>query len=757
MHLIAATSWFADWSNWYGLFMAILGLGFVIFVHELGHFLVAKACGVKCEKFYVGFDVPIKLGWGKWAIPLPASLWKKQWGETVYGIGIIPLGGYVKMLGQDDNPARYREMQERSRMKQQADADAVDTDAASETAATAEQSTASGQASPDAPQPSGEDSPADEFALDPRSYMAKSVPARMAIISAGVIMNLIFAVIFAATAYYFGAPYTPTYIGGTTPGSPAWVENLPLGAKIIQIGADGRRSEHLRYGMDLRQTVALWDAGKPLDLVVRDRDGNEQKFAVTPHVVEIEGEGKISQIGVGSSLQVRLAARDPIPADLPVSAADATPAFAPADLIKQIVVGETVYPIEAFADLRSVRAAHVDDELVYVVEREVATEDGGEPASPATDGEADEEVPTELVRITVAPRKRRMLGFAITAGPIVAIRKDSPAERAGLQVGDVIKQVNGQEIDDPLTLPDVLRRLAGETVTLSVERRVKKETEILQIDVAAETPRAYSVTPAFDKPIGVEAIGVAIEPVNIVAKTVPGTAAAEHLRPGDELLQVEMVGATEAAQKKLDARRSEPLDFAKPGLNWVLADIALQSSPRDTNVRILFRRDGGDVTVELEPQLSDEWHLPNRGIVLTELEHIHYADGVLDAFALGLRQTREDALRVFVFLRKLVTGRISPNLLGGPITIGAVATSEASRDFCRLLLFLTLLSANLAVINFMPIPVLDGGHMVFLILEAIFRRPVSERIVIPLTYLGLFLILGLMVFVFGRDIQRFMF
>ena len=66
----------------------------MIFVHELGHFLVAKACGVKCEKFYIGFDIG------------GSKLFKFQWGETEYGIGILPLGGYVKMLGQDDNPAQ---------------------------------------------------------------------------------------------------------------------------------------------------------------------------------------------------------------------------------------------------------------------------------------------------------------------------------------------------------------------------------------------------------------------------------------------------------------------------------------------------------------------------------------------------------------------------------------------------------------------------------------------------------------------------
>ena len=95
--LFAAISGSVLWS----ILLAALGLGFVIFVHELGHFLAAKACGVKCEKFYVGFDVPLRLG----PLQLPRALFRKQIGETEYGIGIIPLGGYVKMLGQDDNPA----------------------------------------------------------------------------------------------------------------------------------------------------------------------------------------------------------------------------------------------------------------------------------------------------------------------------------------------------------------------------------------------------------------------------------------------------------------------------------------------------------------------------------------------------------------------------------------------------------------------------------------------------------------------------
>src|SRR5688572_13579379 len=92
------------------------GLTFVIFVHELGHFLVAKACGVKCEKFYVGFDFfEIPIPFTKWKIP--RSLIKFQWGETEYGLGSLPLGGYVKMLGQDDDPRNAEAEAARTRLE----------------------------------------------------------------------------------------------------------------------------------------------------------------------------------------------------------------------------------------------------------------------------------------------------------------------------------------------------------------------------------------------------------------------------------------------------------------------------------------------------------------------------------------------------------------------------------------------------------------------------------------------------------------
>src|SRR5262245_11244693 len=165
MHLIAAVDLTSLMSTLSVILKVAIGLGAVIFVHELGHFLVAKMCGVKIEKFMIGFDIGgYKLAWRR--------------GETLYGIGILPLGGYVKMLGQDDDPAHIAEQMQKSQL------DPNSTDAVPIKG------------------PNGE-----TYYVDRRSYLAKSVPQRMAIISAGVVMSIIFAFIFAVIAYGMGVAY----------------------------------------------------------------------------------------------------------------------------------------------------------------------------------------------------------------------------------------------------------------------------------------------------------------------------------------------------------------------------------------------------------------------------------------------------------------------------------------------------------------------------------------------------------------------
>src|SRR5262245_27688139 len=146
-----------------------LGLGLVILVHELGHFLVAKWCDVHVETFSIGFGPA-----------LPGCQYKK--GETTYMIALFPLGGYVKMLGEG-----------------------------------AEEEDGGGD--------------------DPSSYKNKSVPQRMGIISAGVVMIVILgclAFIFVNMAH--GDEQPVAVIGAVDSGSPAWVQGAQSGDGILLIG-----------------------------------------------------------------------------------------------------------------------------------------------------------------------------------------------------------------------------------------------------------------------------------------------------------------------------------------------------------------------------------------------------------------------------------------------------------------------------------------------------------------------------------------
>ncbi len=146
-----------------------------------------------------------------------------------------------------------------------------------------------------------------------------------------------------------------------------------------------------------------------------------------------------------------------------------------------------------------------------------------------------------------------------------------------------------------------------------------------------------------------------------------------------------------------------------------------------------------------------DWYYYDRGLRFGPEMATIKAHTVAQALSLGGRETLDSLLMVYKFLQR-IGSQVSPFSLGGPVTIAKAAGGAASEGVPTLLLFLTMLSANLAVINFLPIPLLDGGHMVFLILEGILRRPVSEKVVIAFHYAGFVFIVSLMLFVLSLDV-----
>jgi regulator of sigma E protease len=124
------------------------------------------------------------------------------------------------------------------------------------------------------------------------------------------------------------------------------------------------------------------------------------------------------------------------------------------------------------------------------------------------------------------------------------------------------------------------------------------------------------------------------------------------------------------------------------------------------------------------------------------------------AVVAGARTTASMSTLIFRVLRGMVTGRVSARELGGPIAIAQGAAETARRGAPEFLIFMGLISVNLAVVNMLPIPVLDGGQFLFLLGEAVLRRPLPLRLRQRLTALGLFLVLLLMVLAISNDILR---
>jgi regulator of sigma E protease len=369
----------------------------------------------------------------------------------------------------------------------------------------------------------------------------------------------------------------------------------------------------------------------------------------------------------------------------------------------------------------------------------------------------------KTIETQVLPRAMRGVGIAVRVGPIAAVRENSPAAEAGLMIGDVLVEVDGQPIGDPLSLPQ--RLTPGETpapVELVVSRKDRNGKSFRKrVTVTPERPlqsSTYMLSSA--TPLSVEPLGVAFAVTNTVASVSPGSPAAKAgLQPGDVLTKAHFLsGRDEKASEQLEmlSRRTlfEPIDFAKEG-GWPDVVSMMQSVFPETKLKLTWMRGKSEMSGELTPRDAEGFFDDQRGIELYQLETTHIAANWGEAFRLGFRETTDRLTQVLLILHRLVTGRLSPTNLSGPPGIIAAAGIFASQGLSSLLIFLTILSANLAILNFLPIPALDGGHMLFLAYEGITGKPAPERVQMRLTMVGVLCLLGLMVFATAMDIGRF--
>ena len=145
------------------------------------------------------------------------------------------------------------------------------------------------------------------------------------------------------------------------------------------------------------------------------------------------------------------------------------------------------------------------------------------------------------------------------------------------------------------------------------------------------------------------------------------------------------------------------------------------------------------------------------GFNLRRKQYVYRVDGFGEAIGFGALCSWKFLQDTWVTMKRMVTRDISTKNLGGIITIGAVSYSFAESGWVKLFFFLCLLSINLAFLNVLPIPVLDGGHLFFLIVEKIKGSPVSDRVLGYSQMIGVVLILTLLVYVTYNDLARWVF
>lgn len=679
------TAWLTFWWN---VGLVLLGLNLVILVHELGHFLVAKWCNVQCEKFYVWFDI---FGW---------RIFRFRWGETEYGMGVLPLGGYVKLLGQEDNPARLKEEIERAKRT-------LPPEELARLGVTQ----------------------AEAVLYDPRSYFAQSVPRRMAIISAGVAMNVVFAFVAAVGAFLLGVEQQSPTVGVVFPGEAAWRAGMRPGDVIEKVG-----DRTIARFTDLQRLISVGDVADGVRLTVRRMlpDGAVARLEILVHPDRIRAA---PTIGITNGFSTQLHTQQAILSDVPTVLTDQP--LRPGD---QIVAVDGI-PVESYGQIHRIFARWPNRPLRLTVRRE--------------DGENS----ARELEVTIFPRKVRHVGLVFRMGPVVAVQEGSPAQTAGIQSGDEIVAIDDAPVADPLRLPEVLRqKAAAGATTVKVSWKKAAGQEIQTEEIPLTLPEWYDIPVVPGGPASIPALGVAYRVLPEIVDVLPGSPAAETgLRAGRIVREVRIVRP--AGQSTGTGSNSSPgrgrtvtISLESQNADWAFVHAIIQDLPAGAKVELVL---DDQSTYVLEPIPADEWFYPDRGLVWSAASFVLQAPSLAAAIYLGAEETWNALTFIIRTLQKLGTGQVSPRGLAGPLGIAHIAYYYASEGLATFLIFLCLLSANLAVLNFIPIPVLDGGHMVFLTYEAIRGKPPSESVVAALTFAGLVFLLALMIWATGMDVMRF--
>jgi regulator of sigma E protease len=301
--------------------------------------------------------------------------------------------------------------------------------------------------------------------------------------------------------------------------------------------------------------------------------------------------------------------------------------------------------------------------------------------------------------------------------PVVigAVQPDSPAQEAGLQPGDRIIEIDGEpvktwkEFQIEVTLnPEAAWRLSVVRDDEIIDRRIRLgKTDTHRVGYAGIAPQ---VTP-------------------VITGVKEGTpAAAAGLQIGDLILSID--GETVRGPGQFTAMIQE-----HPGVP----------------VEMGYSRDGVDLLTALTPA-EVEGHGQVGVFVSPQAEIQRY--GLVEAFRHSLRDNWENSGLLFISLRKLLLGELSIRAMSGPVEIFRISAASFQQGPVFFLGTIALLSLNLGIINLLPIPVLDGGHIFVILIEGLIRRDLSEKLKERLIQFGFLFLVTFMVIIIVFDVIK---
>jgi regulator of sigma E protease len=395
------------------------------------------------------------------------------------------------------------------------------------------------------------------------------------------------------------------------------------------------------------------------------------------------------------------------------------------------------------------------------------------------------------VEIPAIPMREIPVRFQM--GEIVSVLPDSDAERQGIVSGDTIVSVDGDAEVDPLKLPQILLHKvnAGQQSVELVIRNASGEEQTRTVELAPTRIMPELFAMSMRDPMGSTALGLSwnVDPVIAgVCESVPfdlrGISGEQPIHgspsPGDRVVSVEFINSVNPLRRNsFSHATSEGLLFHAVGTGvdipyifahllqevqlssgasrfaWLFGgDEADEEQERVLSVRLTLESPNGTTKIADLPILeSTDWFNTERGYFLRAEQETFTAAGIGDAFSRGVARTMRYGLLVYSTLQALLDGSVSPRALNGPVGIVEIIYRIAQSSWVEYLMILALISVNLAVINMLPIPPLDGGHVVFLTYEGIFGKPPNEMIQVILSYFGLALVVLLLLWTVSLDLR----